>query len=158
MSPAPAYALWEPEIGAAWGGMIWGLDASGARSAVASLLWQLWLWLQESPSWSVARDDSWKKGRSKRGHRCMSIVMATWKTPVHVWGWVGAWSSEFQETTNWGGSSGEDRLSQTRSRECESVRKSMSSGCASSRHSTCQLLPAGDEESVGRCIRMFVVL
>lgn len=34
----------------------------------------------------------------------------------------------------------------------------MSSGCASSRYSTCQLLPAGDEESVGWCIRMFVVL
>lgn len=39
----------------------------------------------------------------------MSIVTATWKTPVHVWGRVGAWSSDFQETTNWGGSSGEDR-------------------------------------------------
>lgn len=109
MSRAPVYALWEPEIGAAWGGMIWWLHASGARSAVASLLWQLWMWLRESPSWSVARDDSWKKGKSKCGYRCMSIGMATWKTPVDVWGWVGAWSSEFQETTNWGRSSGEDR-------------------------------------------------
>lgn len=37
----------------------------------------------------------------------MNTVMATWKKPVEVWGCVGAMSSEFQETTNWGRSSGE---------------------------------------------------
>lgn len=155
MSLAPVYALWEPEIGAARGAMIWWLDASGAHSAVASLLWQLWMWLQESPSWSVAHDDNWKKGKCKCGYRCMSIVTATWKTPVDVWRGVGAWGSEFQEITNWVGPLERTGLSQTWSRECESLRKSLSSGCASSRYSTHS---RRGWESIGWYIRMFVVL
>lgn len=66
----------------------------------------------------------------------MNTVMATWQKPVEVWGYVGAISSEFQETTNWA-----DALEGLGPEICSVehqsfLSKAMSSGCVSSRSST----------------------
>lgn len=82
----------------------------GGMHLVLAQLWLLYCGSCECGSgsrlsWSVAHDDNWEKRKSQRGYRCMSLGTATWRTPVDVWGWVVAWSSEFQETTLWGRSS-----------------------------------------------------